>query len=210
MQVLIGRDFLAKEEAIHKIKRQLLDIKIESFNLDILYGKELTLEHLQERLLSLPVKSSMRVMVVKCAGELKEEIKEYLSRYIKKPFSHVSLVLDFDFVKFKDKFVKQLVEFCPVRRFGEEIPVNTFALSRQIETKKPAQALRMLHQLLEQGEKPERILGGLRVAAEQNAGYPAKTARKFKFLLMCDSDIKTGRVKPLFALERLIVRLSYL
>jgi len=210
VQVLIGRDFLAKEEAINRFKRQLLEVKSESFNLDILYAKELTLEHLQERLLSLPVASCARVIVIKCAGELKEEIKEYLSRYIKNPYAHAALVLDFDYVKFKDSFVKQLVASCPVRRFGEEIPVNTFGLSRQIEMKKPAQALHMLHQLLDQGEKPERILGALRVVAQQRAGYPAKTARRFKLLLMCDLDIKTGRVKPLFALERLIVRLSYL
>ncbi len=61
--------------------------------------------------------------------------------------------------------------------------------------------------LLENGERPERILGGLRYAVEKTTYHPLESKKRLKFLLNCDTDIKTGRLKAEFALERLVVAL---
>ena len=64
-----------------------------------------------------------------------------------------------------------------------------------------------LSKLLEEGERPERILGGLRYAWERDAASPLETRRRLKALLTCDIEIKTGKIKPVFALERLVIKL---
>jgi len=94
-----------------------------------------------------------------------------------------------------------------VWRFRQEIQNNTFTLTRQIEAKKSASALKILNQLLKDGEKPERILGGLRYAWMNDLATPLEKKKRLKMLLDCDLEIKTGRVKGDFALERLVVRL---
>jgi DNA polymerase III delta subunit len=76
-----------------------------------------------------------------------------------------------------------------------------------IESKRPDYALRTLSQLLKNGEKPERILGGLRYSFQRGPHTPLEIRKAIKLLLNCDITIKTGRLKPEFALERLVVKL---
>jgi DNA polymerase III delta subunit len=73
-----------------------------------------------------------------------------------------------------------------------------------------APALSVLAQLLKDGEKPERIMGGLRYSWEKYSATPKGTSIKLKALLNCELDIKTGRLKADFALERLVIALCNL
>ena len=59
----------------------------------------------------------------------------------------------------------------------------------------------------DKGEKPERIMGGLRASWTRYPADPLSLKKRLKILLQCDLDIKTGRIKPVYALERLIVNL---
>jgi len=120
------------------------------------------------------------------------------------------LVLDIEEVKAKDEFIETIKRFAQVCYFREERHVDVFALSRQIELKRTAPSLEILDHLLKHGEKPERILGGLRASWERNITDPAQAKKRVKLLLACDIDIKTGRIKPVFALERLVVNLCSL
>ena len=63
---------------------------------------------------------------------------------------------------------------------------------------------------MEDGEKPERIIGGLRYAWAKGNVYSAEAKKKLKALLNCDIDIKTGRLRPDFALEKLVIKLCSL
>jgi len=68
----------------------------------------------------------------------------------------------------------------------------------------------VLNQLLRNGEKPERILGGLRYSWENSMADVFQIRKKLRLLLSCDIDIKTGRLRSDFALERLVVNLCCL
>jgi len=208
--LFIGEDCLSKDTQLKAIRQQFLPKKTEQFNLDILYAKELTLNNLQERLSCLPVNSPKRIVVVKDAQELKEDIKQYFLRYIKAPFKQIIIVLDINKQEKLNEFTNQIVRCAKVFRFKETRRLDTFTLNRQIAMKKPDYALRVLNQLLKEGERPERILGGLRYAWERDATTPLELKRRLKLLLNCDIDIKTGRLKPLFALERLVISLCSL
>ncbi|MDD4980224.1 MAG: hypothetical protein PHC54_02975 [Candidatus Omnitrophica bacterium] len=205
--LFIGQDSFSKDIRLNRIKEEFLDKNTQHFNLDILYARELKLPHLQERLLSLPVKAKKRIIVIKDSQDLKEEVKEFLLRYVKKPEARVVLILDADKSSPRDDFFRQLMRHALTCRFRETVNLDAFVLSRSIDFKKTGHALWVLSQLLKNGEKPERILGGLRYSWENSVAHSLETRRKMKALLNCDIDIKTGRLKPDFVLERLVVKL---
>jgi len=208
--LFIGEDSLSKDIKLKKIKQEYLVGGIESFNLDILYARELNLKDFQERLLCLPVKAKKRIVVIKDVQHLREDIKEFILKYVRNPLSNILLVLDIIPKKHKDEFIERISRYVQICRFKEPVHLNTFALSRQIDSQRTDYALRILNQLLKNGERPERILGGLRYVWEGISGRPLEIRKKLKFLLDCDIDIKRGKLKPEFALEKLVVRLCAL
>jgi len=216
--LFLGQDCVSKEIKLKRIKEEFLAKEIEQFSLDILYAKDLSLKSLQERLLSLPFKAKKRIIVLRQAQDLKEDIKEFILKYMKNCSSKILLIIDVDSGTNRktkenqaDEFITNLARYAQVLRFREE-PKNpdAFALVKQIDLKKPEYALRILNQLLKNGERPERILGGLRYSWQKCLGNAFEIRKRIKLLLNCDIEIKTGRLKPDFALEKLVVKLCCL
>jgi DNA polymerase III delta subunit len=206
--LFIGEDTPAKDLQLKKIRDSFLKKNLEQFNLDLLYSKDLTLKDLQEKLRYLPIGNTKRIIVVREARELKEEIKEFLLKYALKPNNAVILILDMARVEKKDGFVNRIARYAKIIRFRETERADTFALSRMIESGSAALALELLNKLLKQGEKPERVIGGLRYAWEKGAATPRQVIKKrLSLLLNCDIEIKTGRLKAPFALEKLVIGL---
>ena len=205
--LFLGDDPFSKDKQLKLIRTQHLDPRTEQFNLDILYGKELITKTLQEKLLSLPVRNQKRLVVIKNAQDAKDEVKACILDFAKAPDKHIVLVVDVIASDRKDQFLAQMARLSKIIRFKEALRPDTFALGRQIALRRPDTALRILNQLLQEGERPERILGGLRYVWEKDAASPIEARRRLKLLLNCDIEIKTGRVRPVFALERLVVSL---
>jgi len=205
--LLAGQDIAAKEIQLKKIKQEFLPLQLQDFNLDTLYAKEITLKDIQERFLSLPLKSAKRIMVIKDAHSLNKESRDFLLAFCKKPSKDLVLVLDFAQYDYQDELIKGVGAHAKLLRFKETVNPDTFALNRQIELRKTDAALRLLNQLLKNGEAPERILGGLRYAWEKQDIQSLSARKKLKLLLSCDLEMKTGRLKPAFALEKLVVNL---
>lgn len=205
--LFIGQDSLSKDIILKKLKNSFLTAETQYFNLDVLYGRELTLKGLQEKLLNLPFMAKKRIVVVKDSQSLKDDIKGFIVNYVKKPQDKIILVLDINKYSPQDDFIRQVLRYSEVSRFKEDVHVDTFVLSRAIDSRKPTYALKVLDQLLRNGEKPERILGGLRYSWENSVANAFDVRRKLGLLLDCDINMKTGRLKPDFALERLVVNL---
>ncbi len=208
--LFIGQDTLSKDIKIKNLKEESLARKIQDFNFDILYAKELTLKGLQEKLLFLPVKSLKRVIVIKDAENLAQGPKEFILKYAKKPDARIVLILDITRQDKAADFIKDIYKNAKIMRFKENPRIDTFTLNRSISMRKPDYALCVLDQLLKEGERPERILGGLRYAWEKDATGRPQARKRFKLLLSCDLEIKTGKLKPVFALEKLVVSLCSL
>ncbi len=208
--LLIGQDIQAKEAQLQKIKQEFLPKELQDFNSDTLYAKETTLKEIQERCLRLPLKSAMRIIVIKDAQSLDEASRDFLGAYCRQAHKELILVLDFERYDYRDRFIRDMQACATIMRFRETTNPDAFALARQIESRKADPALRLLNQLLNNGEAPERILGGLRYAWEKNNLGTQEARRMLKLLLACDIEIKTGRLKPACALEKLIVSLCCL
>jgi len=207
--LFVGQDSLTKDKIIAKIKEEHLPANLQDFNFDRLYARDLTLKDLQEKLLCLPVKVKKRIIIVNNAQKLSVDIKKFISDYARKPQEHIILVLDMDKVEPKDEFVNSISRYT-TNYIKEEVRLDTFSLFRQIESRKPGSSLMILRQLLERGERPERILGGLRYAWEARSFDPLEKRKRLRLLLLCDIDIKTGRIRADFALEKLVINLCCL
>lgn len=210
VHLFAGEEPFSKDASLKRLIQEHLTPELEKFNLDILYAKELKLQDLQERLLCLPVKAKKRIIVIRGAEALKSEIKEFILEFVRIPAAHAILVLDVNRMDADGKFTKALVRYAQVSRFREKFIADTFGLGRAIESRRPDEALRILSNLLENGKKPEWILGGLRYVFQKDTLSAPKRKSRLKLLLACDVDIKTGRVPPDFAMERLVVKLSCL
>lgn len=205
--LFIGQDSLSKDIKLNSLKQQLLNIKIEQFNLDIAYCDQLSKKELQEKLLFFPAASHKRLIVLKQIEALKPDSRDFLIGYLKKPRADIILVLDAQEDNVRDSFLQQLKRYAQVSHFKETARLNTFTLARYIESAKADYALSVLNRLLADGERPERIIGGLRYNWERKTGSAYQRNRELRFLLECDLDIKTGRLKPNLALEKLVINL---
>jgi len=202
-----GEDTLSKDTRIRKLRDYFLPRDSAVFNLDNFYGKDLDLHSLQKSLLCLPVNAKKRMVVIRQADFLKQPLKDFLLQYVRKPSEGIVLVLDVRRYDLKDDFTKGLLRYASVLRFREEATTDSFALARCIEQRKAEQALKVLKVLLKNGERPERILGGLRYGLLKSSSGSAQEQKKLKLFLECDLEIKTGRLKSAWALERFVIGL---
>ncbi|MDD5595640.1 MAG: hypothetical protein PHY94_05290 [Candidatus Omnitrophica bacterium] len=207
LYLFIGTDSLSKDLKISKIKENFLAKQTEDFNLDTLYGRELDLKGFQEKILLLPVKAKKRIILIRGAQALKAEIKDFILGQLKALQPRAVLILDFDHQQPRDDFVRKLSNYAQVSYFNSIKLPDTFALNRQIEVGKIDAALRLLNELLQNGEKAERIMGGLRYTWERDIRRPVELKQKLKLLLNCDLEIKRGKLKPELALEKLVIGL---
>lgn len=197
-----------KDRRLSVLRSRFLAPESVQFNSDTLYAREITLKDLQEKLLCLPVNNPYRLITVKSGRYLKEDVKSFIRSYAARPYGHVVLVIDMDESGRKDTFVQELVPYAEIVWFPRERAPDAFLLARQIHERRTAEALRTLNILLAGGEKAEKIMGGLRWAWEKDVFAPGELRRRLKLLLVCDKEVKTGLVKPVFALEKLVITLS--
>jgi DNA polymerase III delta subunit len=200
----------SKDAQLKQIKDEFLPREVAQFNLDLLYAQTLKLKDLQEKLLALPVKSPKRIVVIKNAQELDKDVENFIEEWARLERKDTVLILDIEEQGKKEGFLRNINKYAKVFRFKEPQALNTFNLTRQIAQRNAGIALKTLEQLIKDGERPERILGGLRYTLENSSMSFPDVKRRIKMLLECDIEIKTGRTKPVFALEKLIVRLCAL
>lgn len=205
---IIGPDGISKKDVqLKNILNSFIPPHLKDFNFDILEAKKLSLLELQEKLLNLPLKAKHRILVIRRIELLSEKIKDFILEYVKKPQPYLILILDTDRNNSKDTFINSLSRYSRPYHFKEPLALDTFTLGRKINLRHAPDALKILKQLLERGERPEMILGGLRYTCEKDITNQAEMKRKIKLLVGCDRDIKTGRLRANFALEKLVVEL---
>lgn len=207
-QDIIGPDGTSKKDAqIKNILNSFIPPHLKDFNFDTLEARRLSLSELQEKLLNLPLKAKCRVLLIRRIEFLAEKIKHFILEYVKKPHPYLILILDTDRYNPKDNFIGSISRYSRLYHFKEPLTVDTFTLGRKINLHSASEALRILKQLLERGENTEMILGGLRYTCERDIASPVEKKRRIRLLLGCDRDIKRGRLKANFALEKLVVEL---
>lgn len=202
--LFIGKDYFSKTIRLEKLKETLFEKKWEEFNFEAFFGHELELNRLQEEILRVPFKAKKRLILIKEAELLKEPIKDFLCKYIRKPNPNIDFVLYIEREDKRDNFINYIKRYAKVIRFYQTETPDTFKLAKEIEKKNLARSLNILHSLISEGIEPEVIMGGLRYYWQVSSLKHQERTKRLSLLLDCDLSIKTGRLEPLFALERLL------
>ncbi|MBL7130099.1 MAG: hypothetical protein ISS45_01620 [Candidatus Omnitrophica bacterium] len=233
--LFVGEDEFSKDIKLENIKKEVSPSDLEYFNFEAFSAKDLDLKTLQEAFLRLPVPASpsagrqapldahyltrqaglpttpqKRLILIRRIETLSLDLKRYLISYLKKPSPYLVLVLETRRIPKKDDFFFKIQSWAKIITFHQSPNLDAFLLGRLVTQKNLPASLRLLRQLLLRGEKPEKILGALRYQIKKQPIPVTELRRKIAHLTRCDFDIKRSRLKPGFALERLLIKLCYL
>jgi DNA polymerase III delta subunit len=209
---LIGEDAASKDRFIARIKEASFLKGSESFNWASVYANEISDKQvLQEEFSRLPQGAERRVVLLRSMERVREPILEFLRAYIRSPFPHLTVIFE---ALQKTESLSAFLNASPsvkVVQFQKKYIPGTFDLQRAIEGKQPAAAVKVLGDLLERGQKPHFILGGIAHSVRKRRFSSHREAQEaLARLLEADIAIKTGKIQPQFALERLVVTLCLL
>jgi len=218
--VFLGSDESAKHARLMLLQKKSFPASLKELNTTVFYAddKDMSPVSLQEALSCLPTGGApCRLVIVKAGHCLKKGSLDVLCAASRRPEATSVVIVDVPDVKAGEKVVRALDKAgAPVVRFKSDVPLSVFDLGRAIIGKKPQEALRLLAGVMEDRQRPEKLMGALlwqwekayrsrRISLEayrKGLALMAETDRRFK----TSSARRQGRL----LLELLVVRLSYL
>ncbi len=209
LTLLLGQDTNAKETHISEFRKKLFkDPDALQFDYEVLYGAQLSAEELKKAFVALPILSKQRLIVIRECHRLNPRCQDLILAAANTSGSY-ELILESDKLEMKDSFVVRLGKPVKIVQTAKKQTLNVFKLGDMISERKSPEAVRMLSQLLLQGDQPLQIMGGL-VWYWKNARNALGTKEFMKgleALQEADLNIKRSRLKPEHALEVLVIKL---
>lgn len=215
--LILGDDLRAKDQQVLNFKKKFLaqDPAAADFNIDDVNGQEIPLKTLQEILKRLPFKSKQRLLIIRAADRLNDQVAKFILKSLKELSKG-----DFRIIflsagpedKAQDKFIGRLKdsEFVEKIYCQQKRKRRVFDLARNImEYSSTASALDILRELLSAGIEAPQVLGGLFWYWNNSKGPQGRRNLKKDLELFLDTDmkIKTGKISSGLALELLVVKL---
>lgn len=214
IHLLIGEDRSAKDKKIKEIKSACFSSPDAlKFDYETLDSVKLDPAELKKALIALPAIASQRLLLIRTIEKLTATNKNIISEFIRLPNRHAVLVLDSDQSFLKGEFFRELMTSAQVTRFGKGgRKEDMWAMTRAIEARQPADALKILNILLEGGDAPLKIMGGLVWFWGSVRPRVSKEGFKKGLLVLQEADlnIKRSRLKPEHAVEIAVTQLSSL
>jgi len=208
--LVLGQDQAAKEQNIAEIRSKALPSP-ESFSFDyqVLHGYRLYNETLKKALLALPAAGKIRVVLIRQADELKADQKMLIAQLYEKAKKSLVVIFEAAAIDAKDSLYTKFGREIKILSFAPKVRFNAFNLVDEILARREVNALKLLDELLENGDHPVQIIGGM-LWKWKNAKNRIP-ASKFQAGLMAfeqaDFNIKRSQLKGEYALEVLVVKL---
>ncbi len=207
--LFLGDDLARKDSQIFSLKKAFFkDPQAVVFDHESLDAVTLPVDVLKKSLITLPVLSAKRLVVVRNVHKLKAADIAVLSAFLKKPLGHVDLVLESAEVALKGE-LKGHAASCRTAVFSTASPGNAFDMARLMTAGKAKEALKMLNDLYDHGTHPLQVMGALvwHWGQEGRALGAEKFERGLRALEEADLNIKRTRLKPEYAVEKVVVEL---
>jgi len=212
--LLLGEDRTAKDQKINGIKAACLSSnEALKFDYELLHGIKLDPAVLKKVLIALPAVAKKRLILIRAVEKLSAHNKEIISDFIQEEDRHAVLILDSDELSLKGGFFRDVMSAAEVMRFGrKDKKSDIWDVTGAIEARDSREALKVLNTLLQDGDSPLRIMGGLvwfwgslrnRVSAD---GFK----KGLLVLQEADLNIKRSRLRPEHAVEIAVTKLSSL
>ena len=211
--LLIGPDLSKKDAKIAELKNKLFkDPSALSFDHELLHAHKLDPDDLKKSLLTLPHLAPVRLVVLRQCERLKDRSREIVLEFLAEDIKTTVLVLDFDELDIKSAFFAKLRPLTETVFFGDERSFNVFDMTRAISSRNALDALKILHELLGNNTHPLQIMGGLvwYWGKERDRLSPQRFHKGLSVLEEADLNIKRSRLKPEYAVEKVVVELTVL
>jgi DNA polymerase III delta subunit len=209
--LFIGPDLLKKDVKISELKTKIFsDPAALAFDYEVLHAHKLDGDTLKKSLLSLPHLASKRLVILRQGERLKERNLEIVLEFLNDQPKTTVLILDFDELDVKSALFNKLKPLTEVTFFGGSKVLNVFDMTRAIGSRNPAEALRIFYELLGNNTHPLQILGGVVWwwGKERERLSTARFKQGLMVLEEADLNIKRSRLKPEYAIEKMIVELA--
>jgi len=208
-----GQETENKEKEIEKVKKALLKNKdAKQFDYDNLAAHKLNSDTLKKSLDALPVIGKQRLVLIREAEKLDKHNKDLVLEYAQREEDRLVLLLDAFKPDLKTSFFRKISALAQLKRFDKGYRENVFDMTKAISAREPAQALKILNDVLKHGDHPLQILGALVWFWGKNK--PRVSVGRFQRgldeLQEADLNIKRSRLKPEYTLEILVVKLCSL
>ena len=210
--LLLGDDKTAKDHRIAGIKaKYLTDASARQLDYEYLHGVKLDPDVLKKALISLPAVSKKRLLLIRAADKLDSHNKEMILEFIQSGHAHAVVVLDCEEGGGKSSFISQVKADAEVIHCGTPTRrQNVFDMTKALERRDPAQALKIFNELVTGGEPLLKILSGIvwywGDRKDQLSGV--QFTKGLKILQEADLNIKRTRLRPEHAVEVAVTKLE--
>lgn len=212
--LILGDDNPAKDKKISEIKKKFIHSSdAQKFDFELLYGHKLDSDVLKKAILSLPVLSPQRLVVIRSIHKFSPHNWEIIKAFLDAPDERVHLVLESEAEKVKDGCIAQAKKIAEVFQYGQGKKKNVFDMTNAMARRNAENALKILEDLLSEGNAPVMLMGGLVWFWGNKCKTQTTTDNYYKglsFLQEADLNIKRSRLRPDHALEFLVVKLTHL
>lgn len=210
--LLLGEDLKAKDAKIAQLRSAVFkDPQALNFDFESLDAFGLAADILKKSLITLPVLSPKRLVLLRNVHKLKAADAAVLVQFLQHPADHVDLVLESSETTLKGD-LKEVAALCAVTVFGAGTRDNVFDMTRLMGAGRAKEALHMLNGLYTDGVHPLQIMGGLvwYWGKEGRALPKERFQRGLRSLEEADLNIKRSRLDPEYAVEKAVVELTAL
>lgn len=211
--LFLGEDSKSKDAQIAALRKKILPSNdAQKFDCDVLYANKLSAEDLKKALVSLPAILPQRLVIIRSAEKFKKQHKDLIQEFFESDQTTTIVVIEAQWSS-RARFVKQVERFAAVKEFGVPEGENIFAVTRMMTSRRHTDALKLLHQIMDDGQHPLQILGGLVwFWGNKVRGRVSRDAFEQGLLYLQEADLnmKRSRLVLGYALEVLITKLCVL
>jgi len=205
-----GPDRQAKDQKILSFKnRWLTSADALSFDFNTFYAAKLDLDAFQQSLASLPVVAEKRLILLHNCEKLAACHQDFLKQYLAEPYPYVVLILDTDESDLKAAFFKAIASRTAVLHFGISASKSVFDVTKAMSQNQPAEALKRLKDLMDGGQHPLQLIGGILWFWRNNQLQLSadKKEKGLRLIQEADLNIKRNRMTAQMSVEVLVVKL---
>ncbi len=210
--LFLGDKFEVKEQKITELRRKILaSADAEKFDFEQFDGAKLDPAAFKKALVSLPVFAKQRVVLLRNLHKLSTHNQTLIMDFADSNEASCVVIGDCPAPSQKG-FLKKLALKAKVLDTGTAKKLNVFDMTRSIERQQTRDALKTLSVLLDDGNHPLQIMGGLVWfwGRNKNKMSPVNFQKGLRELQMADLNIKRSKLQPDHAVEILVTKLCVL
>lgn len=218
--LFLGEDNLSKNTQIDLVKPKILPTdpngvilpEAASFDYQTLYAEKLTAEDFKKALVTLPVVAKQRLIIIRNTNKLSKYNKDLILDFLNEDGAYVSIIFDITESDLQNNFLKKLAKFGKVSLGAKVARNNVFDMTNAIMARDASGALGRLNELMDKGDHPLQIMGGLVWFWGNNKNRLSKDQfhKGLKYLQEADLNIKRTRLNPQNAVEVAVTKLCSL